>query len=110
MEITPKRIGGTLEILLKGELDHHSARRVIPEIGSIIDLELPMRLILDFSGIGFMDSSGIAVVIGSYKKVFSSGGEFEVVNVPKQAYKVFSAAGICKLIKITKQDKQALSV
>ncbi len=104
MEITSKRTGGELLILLSGELDHHSARCAIPEISRIIDVELPLSLTLDFSGISFMDSSGIALVIGAYKKATALGGAFSVINVSKQAYKVFFAAGICKLINITMRD------
>ncbi len=104
MKITSKRTGGELLIHLEGELDHHSARKAIPEISSIIDVELPLSLLLDFSGISFMDSSGIALVIGAYKKVTTLGGTFSVINVSKQAYKVFFAAGICKVIKITMND------
>lgn len=104
MNITSKRSGGELTISLFGELDHHSARCAIPEISRIIDIELPLKLILDFSGISFMDSSGIAIVIGSYKKATVLGATFAVLNVPGQAYKVFSAAGICKMISITSVD------
>lgn len=104
MKISSKRNGGVLEILLSGDLDHHSARCAIPEISRIIDSELPINLTLDFSGISFMDSSGIAIVIGSYKKATALGATFKVINVPRQAYKVFSAAGICKLINITSND------
>ncbi len=104
MNITSKRNGGELSVFLSGELDHHSARCAIPEISKIIDVELPIRLILDFSNISFMDSSGIAIVIGSYKKATALGADFTVANVPSQAYKVFSAAGICKIVSITSTD------
>lgn len=104
MNITSKRNGGELTISLFGELDHHSARCAIPEISKIIDVELPIKLLLDFSGISFMDSSGIAIAIGSYKKATALGAAFALINVPSQAYKVFSAAGICKIISITSED------
>ena len=101
MNITSKRTDGELFVFLSGELDHHAARCAIPEISKIIDAELPLKLIFDFGEISFMDSSGIAVVIGGYKKATAMGGAFAVINVPKQAYKVFLAAGICKIINIT---------
>ncbi len=104
MNISSTRNGGELYVILHGELDHHSARCAIPEITRIIDTELPIKLILDFSDISFMDSSGIALVIGSYKKATALGALFSVINVPKQAYKVFSAAGICKIISVTSAD------
>lgn len=104
MEITSNRDGGTLHVTIYGDLDHHAARIAIPELTRLIDVELPLELILDFDGISFMDSSGIALVIGSYKKMLTYGGTFSLINVPGQAYKVFAAAGICKLINISAKN------
>ena len=110
MNISATRTEGEVRIFLNGELDHHSARFAIPEISRVIDTELPLSLILDFSGISFMDSSGIAIVIGSYKKATALGADFMVENVPKQAHKVFSAAGICKLINISSVDSSPAKI
>lgn len=110
MKVSSERSGGELKILLSGELDHHAARRAIPEIAAITDMELPVRLVIDFERVGFMDSSGIALVIGAYKRATSVGSSFYVINVSKQAYKVFSAAGICKLLNISARENEKLNV
>lgn len=110
MEITSNRDGGTLHITVHGDLDHHAARVAIPEISKLIDVELPLHLTLDFDGVSFMDSSGIALVIGSYKKATAFGGTFSLINVPGQAYKVFSTAGICKLINISAKNPAKASI
>lgn len=110
MKVSSERSGGELKILLSGELDHHAARRAIPEIAAITDMELPVRLVIDFERVGFMDSSGIALVIGAYKRATSVGSSFYVINVSKQAYKVFSAAGICKLLNISARENENLNV
>jgi len=104
MKIAFKRDCGNVTLSLIGELDHHAAKGVIPEISGIISSELPQKLELDFEHITFMDSSGIAVVISAYKHTIALKCEFAVVNVPKQAYKVFKAAGICNLINISEKN------
>ena len=101
MTITPTHSGGAHSLMLNGELDHHAAKTAIPEISEYIDLNLPANLILDFNSVRFMDSSGIALIIGAYKKITLTGGTFAVINTSPQVYKVFAAAGICKLINIT---------
>ena len=110
MKVSSQRCGGELKISLSGELDHHAARRAIPEIAAITDIELPVALIIDFEKVSFMDSSGIAVVIGAYKRATSVGSRFSVINVSKQAYKVFSAAGICKLLSISEREKERVNI
>ena len=104
MKITSQKDCGELLISLSGDLDHHAARIAIPEISRLIELELPTSLILDFRYISFMDSSGIALVIGSFKRAKSIGCTFSVKNVSKQANKVFNAAGIKKIITIEEQE------
>ena len=104
MKITSQKDYGELLIYLSGELDHHAARMAIPEISRLIDLELPTTLTLDFKHISFMDSSGIALVIGSFKRAKSISCSFAVKNVSKQANKVFKAAGIGKIITIEEQQ------
>ena len=59
---------GTILIAsLEGELDHHSAQYVRQKIDSELMKSSNRDMILDFSKVSFMDSSGIGVVIGRYK-------------------------------------------
>ncbi len=87
-------------IELQGEIDHHAAREAMLEIGRVINDLMPINLELDFSKVGFMDSSGIAVVVTTMRRLKEYGGRLSIVNMPAQAYKVISATGLEKLIEI----------
>ena len=63
-----------LTIALTGEIDHHSARQIIEQLGEKIDQYLPSNCILDFQGVTFMDSSGIAVVLTTRRRMAELGG------------------------------------
>ena len=52
---------GTLSVFLKGEIDHHRAASIREEIDGAVRAYLPEKLVLDFGGVTFCDSSGIAV-------------------------------------------------
>lgn len=103
MEISAQRNGGELTISLSGELDHHAARRAIPEVLKLVDFELPVEVVLDFNNITFMDSSGIALIIGVFKRARSVGGKFRVINASKQVYRVLEAASICKIVDVSQK-------
>ena len=47
-----------------------------------------------------MDSSGIGVIIGRYKKISSEGGKVSVVNVNDRVKKIFNLSGMNKIINI----------
>ena len=87
-----------LTAAVSGELDHHRAREVMAELDRQIDAALPRALTLDLSGLTFTDSSGIAVVLRTYQRMRQLQGSMVVVNPPSQAWRVFQAAGLDKLV------------
>ena len=89
-----------LTILLSGEIDHHSARETMEAITSKIDVYLPRCCVLDFGGVSFMDSSGIAIVIHALRAMEELGGEVWLANIPAQPMKVLRAAVIEKLVRL----------
>ena len=99
--ITTKEADG-VAISLEGELDHHAAKNAISRIANIIDLELPMSVTLDLKGLSFMDSSGIALVLHTYRRLNDFSARLKIENVPNQGYKVLNAAGIPRLIPTTR--------
>lgn len=99
MAVTGTEEGRLLTAAISGEVDHHHAGGIMADLDRHIDACLPRSLILDLGGVTFMDSSGIAVVLRTYKRVKELGGELTVKNVPPQAGKVLHAAGLSRLIK-----------
>ena len=69
MDIKFSNVDGFLIIELIGELDHHSAEEVRVKIDDRIDRDNIKKVILNFRNVTFMDSSGIGVVIGRYRKL-----------------------------------------
>ena len=91
--------GSAVTVRLAGELDSHAARDSLLYIGSVIDLCLPRTLTLDLRGLSFMDSSGLAVVMGAYRRMRELDGTLRVCNVPAQPMKVFAAVRLDRLIR-----------
>lgn len=102
--------GNALVVSLIGELDHHSAEEVRVKIDDRISRENVRKLILDFSGVTFMDSSGIGVIIGRYKKISMRSGEVNIISVNKSIKRVFELSGIFKIIKYYENLDEALKV
>ena len=100
MEIQAKSADRNLLLELKGELDHHAARDALREVEYAIEAALPRMLILDLSGITFMDSSGIALILRTQQCMQILDGSLQVRNVPDQAKRVLEAASINRLVNI----------
>ena len=100
MPITVTSRDSALTIALSGEIDHHAARELMAQLDQAIAERLPAQLVLDMSGVAFMDSSGIAVLLRARRQLAHSGGILRVVNIPAQARRVLDAAGIGRLISL----------
>ena len=87
-----------LTAAVSGELDHHRAKEVMEELDRQIDAALPRKLTLDLSGLTFTDSSGIAVILRTYRRMSQLRGGMTVVHAPDQARRGFRAAGLEKLV------------
>ncbi len=92
--------GEVVTAYLSGELDHHSAREMREAIDSAIELNIPELLVLDFSGIGFMDSSGIGLVMGRFRNLQRFGAQLHITGTSPQITKIMKLAGIEKLAKL----------
>ena len=89
-----------LELYLKGELDHHGAKGLLTKLAREIEASLPSELILDFSGITFMDSAGIAVALRGWQRMRELGGSVVLRHVAPQPKKVLEAAGIGRMMTL----------
>lgn len=106
MEVISSGDARELTLTLRGELDHHRAKEVMQKLEWELDSTLPVKLTLDFSGVSFMDSSGIAVVMRALKRMRAMGGSAALRNVPPQAKKVFTAAGIFRIIPLEEGERR----
>ena len=100
MEIVEKSENRTLALRFTGELDHHGLRDALRKVELTIDSVLPQTLVFDFSGVTFMDSSGIALIMRSQQRMQLTDGTLLVRNVPPQAKRVLDAAGLSRLVNI----------
>jgi stage II sporulation protein AA (anti-sigma F factor antagonist) len=94
---------GNLIVKLDGEIDHHSIKGVREELDDIIGASRPKTMILELSGIDFMDSSGLGLVLGRYRKLSETGSEMLIKNPTRETERILKMAGVDKLIKIINQ-------
>ena len=100
MEVSAKYEGQQLEFQLSGELDHHGAKGLLDCLEREIERTVPMSLVLDFSGVTFMDSSGIAVALRGWQRMREVGGSVLLRHVAKQPRKLFEASGVGRMMTI----------
>ena len=87
----------TLTARLGGEIDHHSAKRSREAIDTMLFRTKPEILVLDFSDVKFMDSSGIGLIIGRLEIASSLGADVRLIGLSSSLKRIVRLSGIEKL-------------
>ena len=94
--------GDRLVISMNAELDHHLA----DEMRDVIEERGVCHLIFDFSKISFMDSSGIGLIMGRYKKL-QENGSISIAGANDSIQRIILISGLHKLVHTCKDVSQA---
>ena len=92
-----EREEGAVCARLKCEIDHHTARQIREKIDREIFMRRPTVVILDFSEVRFMDSSGIGLIIGRSQVAESVGAGVRLIGLSPTLMKLIRLSGIEKI-------------
>lgn len=94
-----ERNGANLILHVSEELDHHIAGQISKTIDVLIEKGNVKNIVFDFEGMTFMDSSGIGMVMGRYRKIRYFGGTVFVTGISAGIDRIFSMSGLYKIIQ-----------
>ena len=97
--LTHEKRRGTMTVRLSGDLDHNTAAQIRQELDRLIEDQSVRRLVFDLSDLGFMDSSGIGMMIGRYKTMVKRGGSVAVKPGGRQVDRLMELSGLYQIIE-----------
>ena len=93
-------IENCLMVRLPEEVDHHKSSYICETADSYILREEVENVVFDFEDTRFMDSSGIGIIMGRYKKIVCFGGKGVASPADPQIRRILRISGLNKLIEI----------
>src|SRR5215470_2005951 len=93
---------------LKGEIDLH----VFPEITASLDALIekkPRHLVVDVSGVTYIDSAGLAALIVAMQKVEAYGGQFSLAGFQTTVHSIFRMSRLDRIFRIFPDVDAALT-
>ena len=99
-KITYEAFGDTLLIHMPKELDHHNCRDLKRDTDLMLDENYINRIIFDFGKTEFMDSSGIGIIMGRYRKISCFGGHVYAIHADRQIQRIFRMSGLHRIVEI----------
>ena len=98
MNIKSRVYNNTIYIKLIGELDEYSATYTRNTLDHLFDMSNFNQVIIDLSELEFMDSTGIGVLIGRYKRMKSSNIPIYICNPNNHIEKIFKMTGLYEIM------------
>lgn len=99
MELNAQKRGTRLLVALSGELDHHSAEQTRIMLDTLLRDVTVHELVLDLSGMTFMDSAGLGVVLGRFRKLSMRGGKLVVKGMNASIDRIFRMSGLYAIVE-----------
>ena len=66
----------------------------------VAQLDHVSNVVFDFEDTRFMDSSGIGIIMGRYRKISCFGGKVYAINVGKQILRILKLSGMNRLVEV----------
>ena len=99
LAVERSRVDGYELLAVAGELDIATAPRMLAALNeAVVDLERP--LVVDLSSVGFMDSTGLALLINTHRRVKRRGQGFAIVCPRGPISRVFEIADMVESLHV----------
>lgn len=93
-------IDNCLMVKLPEEVDHYRAGFICENADKYILREEVQHVVFDFEDTRFMDSSGIGIIMGRYRKIACFGGKVYVIHVDRQIQRMLAMSGLAKVVEV----------
>jgi anti-sigma B factor antagonist len=95
-------------LLLKGEIDLHVFPETTASLDALIEKK-PKHLVVDVSGVTYIDSAGLAALILALQKVEAYGGKFSLAGVQTTVRSIFKMSRLDDVFEIFPDADAALT-
>lgn len=108
MSLEIRKHNNTLIVRISGEFDLRVADLSRRDIDQKLKAQRAKNLLFNLGGVTFIDSSGLGIILGRYRKVTENGGKVVITNVPPKVTRILELSGINRLIPVYPNETAAL--
>ncbi|NCA67608.1 MAG: anti-sigma factor antagonist [Clostridia bacterium] len=102
MGIFSEKIKDTVTVFITGDIDEHTAPELREYFDKLIERGGFRYMVINMNEVDFMDSTGIGMLIGRYKKLKNLSIPLYVAEVSKQIDKIFKLSGLYDIIEMVR--------
>ncbi|MCS1352137.1 STAS domain-containing protein [Mechercharimyces sp. CAU 1602] len=91
-------------LVIRGEIDVYTAPALRDKVMPLTKKE--DHITLDLSGVDYIDSTGLGVLIGAYKALRVKDGQLTLVGVGSRLYRLLEITGLSEIFTIHQGEKE----
>jgi len=99
MQLKNEIKGDVLTVTFAGELDEHIADPVKEKLDSLFTNPKITKIVFNMSELTFMDSTGLGIIIGRYKKLKGTNKQIFIARPSPGIDKLLKLSGIYEIIR-----------
>jgi anti-anti-sigma factor len=108
MQVTIQSENNATIAAVEGRMDAVTAPELESQLSTIID-EGQTSVILDLSGLEYISSAGLRVILTTAKKLKTAQGKLVLCNLQETVKQIFEISGFCSILNIADDKESALS-
>ena len=101
--------GDAIIAALQGEIDLHSSPDLRGQLLRILENKKPKKLILNLTGVPYMDSSAIAVLVETLQRVRKHGGNVHLTNLQPRVKGLLEIARLETIFVVSNTEQDAIA-
>ena len=110
VELDLKQVRNTLFVRITGEIDMMVAEKLRKAIDHRLETNRISNLVINLEKVTFIDSSGLGVIIGRYKKMTNLHGKMFIVGARPSVSKILMFSGINKLVSMYNNEQDIINI
>ncbi|AQS58543.1 anti-sigma F factor antagonist [Desulforamulus ferrireducens] len=99
----------TLVVRLGGDMDIGVADKLRITLDKALTEKKIKHLVLNLARVTFIDSSGLGVILGRYKRLHQAGGKIILVGAQPQVRRILELSGLLQIIEELPDENQAMT-
>lgn len=100
----------TLTVKLDGELDLVSAHEFRETVDRAMEETMSLNLIIDMTRVSFIDSSGLGVLLGRFRRIKAKNGQMIIFCLSANVKRILEMSGVLNYITVGASEAEAWKI
>jgi len=109
LKVSSQPQGDQVIVTASGEIDLYTAPALQAELAAVLGGGHPVRVVVDLSGVGFCDSTGMIVLLSAMKRARERGGALDLAGPQPAVRKVLQVTGLDSVFNVVEDSADAVT-